>query len=196
MRLILLLAVFASLNVFAETTIRHPIFVDGDKGEFPIARINKYLSKKEKFPEYFEVSSDEKSEAADARYGELNDRFEKVMKSWGKKYENLSLNLGVIPTALDTKDYKTCYLGDGRGVPDTVMTLVSYQFTEQLTIYGWKYRSQIWVSDNVNPNDKDNEAFFPKEWLNWNPRSSDVLMLGSYGDDGTDVNVMIIGRCK
>ena len=153
-------------QVRAETILRHPIVIESSK-PIAIAELNDYLPETQQIPEYFQVALSETSKSTEQRWIYLQDQVDHVTKTLEGKFQALSITLGVIPTSVDTETHRTCYVGNALEVPDLVTKLVGFEFTKQLTLQSWKYNEQ----------------------------TQDVVLVGSYTDDGDEVNTMVISPC-
>lgn len=173
-----------------ETKVRHPIVVD-DNLNSHISVINQALKTYERFPEYFEVSELESDEAAYTRWVDLQKRFSQVMLKKGKDYQDLSIGLGVIPTAFDSEQFKTCYVGSPKAAVSVAQKLVSYEFTEQLTVWAWRFGKTDHMVDGDDSPVQESEA-----WNKYDTTRDTVLMLASFNDSGDDLNEIVIKRCS
>ncbi|MFA6237935.1 MAG: hypothetical protein WC635_11445 [Bacteriovorax sp.] len=192
--LILASALIFSANSFALTTLRIPLM--SEEG-VSVEKINKKLAAKglKTLPAYFEITSKDKD--AYKKYEAMAGRFSKATAAIG---EEQSMASEVIPNS-DMKG--TCYTGTGgEPVVDLVFALAGSFYTEQMNLWGFKYKSTTKIDERALENEEEPgemARFLNKEskpWKEWRGQGEAVLMVIAYTDDGNDVNDVIIPKCK
>lgn len=200
MKTFVLFIFLTTANAMALTTIRHPFSIEMQIGSMSVKEFNKFVSEEDQIPEYLEVSSNERDNEADQRASSIiatfDDLVEKMAKKGNKKFQYASLQLGVIPTALDTANSSTCYTGNIDNVAETSSKLLGYQFTEQLIVYAVRYKDFIDIADDPEGEYEKMIKNKSKAWNNFDTQSDSVLMIGSYSDSGEDIHDMKIIKCK
>jgi len=82
-----------------------------------------------------------------------------------------------------------CYRGNPKGVADILTQLGDGVLSDQFTMWGWRYKSTKTFEDGFD------DSSFGKEWSSYDTKGTDVLIVNSAGDDGTDENSSLIPRC-
>lgn len=189
--LILASALVMSANSFAFTTLRIPVM--GEEGVSVLA-INKKLATKglKTLPIYFEVTSEDKD--LYKKYVEMDKKFAKATASVG---EELSMASENIP---NSNMKGTCYTGTGgEPVVDLVFGLAGSFYTEQMNLWGFKYKTKTVINDENDNEPGETERLLnegSKLWKEWRGQGEAVLMVLAYSDDGDDMNESIIPKCK
>jgi len=99
----------------------------------------------------------------------------------------------------DTDDATlSCYTGDAGQVEEMVRALVSDAYTEQMTIHAWRYGKTIKYAEDFDISDADNKSYLTESdaWTNYDKSSTDLLIISSIGDDGTDSTESLIPVCQ
>lgn len=192
MKMALLLAsLFVSTTLLAESTLRIPV---RDESGVTAAQINKELKAKglKTIPEYFEVSTNDKD--AYKKYEAFSAMFDKAVAPLKKDYYWSS-------ETIPNSDFPgTCYTGiGGQAVVDLVFELAGSFYTEQMNLWGYKYKAEAVVNDEYGG--EDGEALEAlnrdsKLWKEWRGKGEAVLMVIAYSDDGDDMNEVIIPMCR
>ena len=184
-----LLTIIADAGVIPVTFIRHPIAIDDAKST-PISVVNKSLPAHRQLPEYFEISSAETNDEIIERWNVLKVEFADTVEIYAPIYKENEIQLGIIPTAIDSEHTKTCYVGDPQAAKSLALTLVGNEFTEQLVIWAYRIGNETWIDPSLE-NNVQNEHF-----KNYQSESANIFMLGSYTDDGDDENEIVISPCN
>jgi hypothetical protein len=91
-----------------------------------------------------------------------------------------------------------CYNGDGHNAVDALETLVSTIFSEQVGVWGWRYKHEKHFEDadegDFNNPDTD-MGDFPDIWKEWRGQGEAVLVLTHEGDDAVDIESTILSKC-
>jgi hypothetical protein len=186
-----LISLLASTSLLAETTIRIPV---RDESGISAVQINLELKAKglKTLPEYFEISSKEKD--AYKKYESFSAMFDKTVAPLQKDYYWSS---ETIPNA-DAPG--TCYTGEGgQEVVDAVFNLAGSFYTEQMNLWGWKFKSVVFVNNENESEEGETLKALNKDskaWREWRGKSEAVLMVIAYSDDGDDMNESIIPKCR
>jgi len=83
-----------------------------------------------------------------------------------------------------------------------VFNLAGSFYSEQMTLWGYKYKDQAVISPDLIENEfekGDTEKLLNEEsklWREWRGKGEATLILVAFTDDGNDVNDVIIPRCK
>jgi hypothetical protein len=158
-----------------------------------MTRYNARLKKAgfKEFPEYVEVSDSESAKQFD-EWRDEGDKIEETLKL------KLSLAFGNVPDEYQSNDhaYQVCYDGDGMKVANLVSSLADSVFSDQLNVYAWKYRSHEETSFSDDDTLENFKKDAPAIWKEWTGKTDAVLILTSYGDEGTDSEVNIISKCR
>lgn len=85
-----------------------------------------------------------------------------------------------------------CYRGNPNKVIDLMQKMTDTVFSDQLTIYGWKYKK----ADHFLNGAEDSADDFPDVWKEWRGESTAILVIFAQGDGGDDITPSIIPRCK
>jgi hypothetical protein len=198
MSLIFLAGAFA----YAETTLRIPVFVTGvpqkkspkqqkQDAPTPVAWLNKKIEKAggEKIQSFIEISEQKDAEQFDV----VAKKISEAAKLLGPEYEYLELQSESIPNQNRRGDFETCYTGRGDGVANVVSAIAGYYYTEQLNLWGWKYKDTTKIVDpQINVSWLNARS---KVWKNWKGSDDSVLVMTAMGDGGDDVESNIIPRC-
>ena len=190
----LILSVALSASAWAETTLKIPVRTEEDVSAAQINRQLKVAGIQESLPLYFEVSSDEQS--ADKKYEKLAQDVSRLTALLG---DESSLMTESIP---NSAMHGTCYTGvGGQAVVDTVFLLAGSFYSEQMNLWGWKYKQKTYINpDYFDPYDPaEANATLNKRsrlWRNWRGLGEAMLIVLAYGDNGDDVNDVIVPRCK
>jgi hypothetical protein len=73
----------------------------------------------------------------------------------------------------------TSFIGDPHLVPDVSATQVDSLMVDPYTVWGYRYQTASWVSDDADLDEMD----FGDEWDAWDTSSTSVLLVSSLGDD-------------
>ncbi|QDK36167.1 hypothetical protein [Bdellovibrio sp. NC01] len=188
----LLTSAFA--NAGAKTVLHIPLFVEVTSGAqpnpkytyVPVAEFNKVLIQKgqKAQPEALEIS-----DASNIDTYAIRDALDTAIQAAGIK--NAQAMGEYYPGQWSTKKAYTCYRGDAKGVVELAASLADRVYSDQYTVMAWRLGQDKDLGSAENESD-----FASKAWDNYNVKSNTVLMLGSVGDDGTDVNESLIPACK
>ncbi|MEK6579571.1 MAG: hypothetical protein AABZ55_10130, partial [Bdellovibrionota bacterium] len=180
----------------ADATLRIPVIIDLGKNGIAAEAINKKLKKAgaKLIPNYIEISSKEDSYD---KLKHIDAEISKSLSALGKDYKDVSRRSGNLPGDANLGGLKTCYKGSAKDVSEAVLNLAGSEYTEQMNIWGWKYKNitKILAEDS----DIDLKAYLNQEsklWANWRGQGEAVLLLIAYSDDGDDVNEVILKRCE
>lgn len=192
---LVLSTVLLSSQVFAAATLRLPIFLEGNQAPIPIAEVNKELAAvgAAGIPIYLEISS------SDNGYDKVKDfeaKVAKVLTALGDKYQNVMISGGLVPGAVDTAKYSTCYTGDAKDVADIISGLTDIYYSDQLSMWGYKYKNNTVYMNSDDDETKDFLNEGSKRWKNWKGQGEDLLILSATGDGGDDVQESLITKCK
>lgn len=185
----------------AKTVLYVPFFVEFPSGpghapvyEFvPVHEVNKTLVKKGLSPQMESVELTLDTEFN--KRAEFN-KIDAALEAAG--IEDAQAMGELFPQEYSTKDFYTCYRGDGNGVIDIVLSQVDNVYSDQYILLGWRLGKKVVVgeSDDVDQGALDDLNKASKLWKNYDKKSDSVLILASVGDEGTDVQESLIPRCK
>lgn len=192
--LVMSLVTGAFANAAAKTVLHVPLFVEITSGTqphpqytyVPVSEFNKVLIKKgqKAQPEALEISDASKVDAYAIR-----NALDTAIQAAG--IENAQAIGEYYPGQWSTKKAYTCYRGDAKGVVELAASLADRVYSDQYTLMAWRLGQAKDLGSAESESD-----FESKAWDNYNVKSNTVLMLGSVGDDGTDVNESLIPACK
>lgn len=177
-------------SALAESTIHLPI--KGENGT-TVQAINKALKSKglsAQLEEYFELSTKDKKPY---------EKYEKMTKKFADLSKAAGMEDGMASEAIPNSDLKgTCYTGPaGQAVVDLIFDLAGSAYTEQMNLWGWKYKSQIGYGKNMGEKQEIEDYLkTSKLWTGWRGQGEAMLIVVAYSDDGDDVNEVILPRCK
>lgn len=181
-----------SANV-SGTILRIPLYVGTEPKATEVSVINRQLAAKKiaALPKYIEITSDDKD--VYKKLSDIDAAITAAMEQLGQK--DVGLAYQSVPGDLDTKNLKTCYLGEASQVADLTASATDRIYSDQYSIIGSRYKANIVLTDDSQENrDYLNEN--SKAWKNFSGKNDDVLIVSSVGDDGTDINESTISRCK
>ncbi|CAN5668868.1 hypothetical protein BH10BDE1_BH10BDE1_16120 [soil metagenome] len=206
--ILLLLTVLTPLSVNAASPplkravaiLKVPAFIEKADGTLaPAAALNIDLKKAgmTALPEYLEVTNDEKDaykkmEAIEKVFEAAITKISATRKEW----IDASRNNPLFPTDDETAEYATCYSGDAVAVPDAVANFAGVVFTEQLNMFGLKYKKTTQYFNSSD--DAGTDVFLAdgsKLWKSWKGTDDSILILSSVGDGGDDVQESLIPVC-
>ncbi len=207
-RFLLALACLVSVSAFA-TTLSIPLFVEGvpvktkksqkkqkknQTTKMPMAWFNKTVKKAgmKPLPEWIEHTPGKDVVDTSGIDEQLNEVAEKL----GKAYEGLQLASEGTPNENRAGNFSTCYTGRGDGVWAAVADLTDVYYSDQMGLFGWKYKKQTVLDESMQ--DDENKAWLNKNsklWKKWRGDDDSVLVVTHQGDGGDDVNDAIIDRC-
>jgi hypothetical protein len=180
--------VFAS-SVFAQTTLKIPVYSEDGQ---PISVLNKRLSARghRPLPLFLEITQNGDAYAA----------YEKMSKSVSEAFAKLGEENYMLSEAIPNSEIEgTCYTGiGGKAVVGLVFSLAGGFYTEQMNLWGWRYKNRKGFDANFGDT-KETDKILKKEsaeWRNWRGDSEDVLLVLAYSDDGDDMNEIIIPKCQ
>lgn len=191
--ILMTVTLFMASGAFAETKLRVPLVISAYKEGIPASEVNKKLKAlgAPLLPTSFEYTESGDNTALEA----LDAQIEKSLSLLGEDYKDGSRQSEIMPGSNDTKTAQTCYIGDGAKVLTVIQNQIGIEYTEQLTIWGWRYKN---IKKYVYGEDQY-EADYQKEsplWKNWNKKSNDFLFLSAYSDDGSEIIETVISPCK
>lgn len=199
----LLVLCLVSASAFAETTLRIPVFVNGlpvsktakqkKDRTIPIRWLNSKIKKAggKEIPEYVEVSDQKDAK----QFDQINKEIAAAAEALGPEYKDLAISGETAPQQNQAGDIKTCFTGRGDGVSDVVLSMTDVWYSEQLGVWGWKYKKATEYIDANEDEAKEWLADQSKLWTKWRGDDDSVLVLTHEGDDGDDVANAIIPRC-
>jgi hypothetical protein len=194
-----------SAYAYGETTLRIPLFVNGipssskakqnkkkQTDKIPMVWFNSTLKKKgiKPLPESVEFTPGDKFSMDD-----INAEVEAVATKLGPDYKNLEIAGETLPNDNKTAKFKTCYTGRGDGVWNAVIGLADMYYSEQMGLWGWKYKDTIKYTDDQDLKATKEMLKDDKLWKNWRGDDDAVLIALHVGDGGDDVQDIIIDRC-
>lgn len=205
MKFLILMGILFSFEMaHAITTIKVPVYLDlsTDYEEKYVTAhdFNKYLEVegKETFPEYYILSSADKNPTKSFEAQQKN-IFKIGNKILGEDFEVLS---ELIPNDLGMG---TCYSGEsGQAVVDLLFALTDIYYTEQMNLWGYRYKQEksfdeYALEEFYQSEDEFNQMLDSASvlWKNWAPQKDveSMLILVAYSDDGDDVNEIIVPVC-
>jgi hypothetical protein len=169
------------------TTLRMPIL--DENGEL-LSRFNPMLAKAKlaPIPDTFEVNAKNASDEFGRWYGYADEASAQINVSF-------SMQGYGIPADLETKSAATsiCYRGDGALVGDMVANMADGPFSDQLSVWAWRYKNQTGMNDGLDP-EFDKVEDFPG-WTSYKTTSDTVLMWTATSDDGDERTPNEIPRC-
>ncbi len=193
MRLLLFTILTVAAVAEARTTLRIPVVLESGR---TVAELNLKLSaqRAKPVPEVFEISSDDK---------DVYKKYEAFSKALVRAGRVAGLTAEWSSELFPNSDFKgTCYTGTG-GAPvvELVFALAGSFYTEQLNLWGWKYKNKLLVNPELTAReDHAGDALKSlnknsKLWREWRGQGEAVLVVVAYGDSGDDFNSSIIPRC-
>ncbi len=147
-------------------------------------------------PLYLEISSDDK-ESGDKKYEKMDVLVSKATKQLGEEFP---MATEVLP---NSDMVGTCYTGTGgKAVVDLVFEMAGSFYTEQMNLWGWKYKKQSRLGESIAEQEGEkgeteralNKG--SKLWSEWRGNGEAVLLVIAISDDGDDMNDTIIPKCK
>lgn len=188
------------LSKLASATLKIPVFIEKADGTLvAVAALNVDLKNAGmlELPEYLEATSDEKDtykqiEAIDKVFDAAMTKISATHQEWA----DASRSNPLFPTDDETAEHSTCYIGDAVAVPDAVTNFAGVVFTEQLNIFGYKYKKATQYFNSSD--DAGTDVFLAdgsKLWKNWKGNDESILILSSVGDGGDDVQESLIPVC-
>jgi|GEM_PF-2530596 len=201
----LLACCLVGVGAYAGTTLRVPIFVENVPAAktakkqrsrtIPARWLNAKMKKAglDPIPEYVEVSDQKDA----AQFKKIDNQIQAAAKDLGPEYKDIAIGGETAPQQNQAGDMKTCFTGRGDGVSDVVLSLTDVWYSEQLGVWGWKYKKTSKLLDAA-ANDEDPDKYLSensKLWKAWRGDDDSVLILTHEGDGGDDVADAIIPRC-
>lgn len=202
-QLIVLAFCLVSVGAYAKTTVRIPIFVEGvpaakstkkQTRAIPVRWLNSKIKKAggEAIPEFVEVS-----EKADAQqFQVIEKQIAAAAEILGPDYSGLAIRGESAPQQNQAGDLKTCYTGRGDGVGNIVTVMADRWYSDQLGVWGWKYKNATVYVDAQEDDFKQFISDSSSLWKKWRGDDDAVLILTHEGDAGDDVADAIIPRCE
>jgi hypothetical protein len=192
-KLIMLLGLALSVNASAATSLRVALFTEEG---LSMDQLNKKLAAKRlpTVPEYFELSTNDPRKAS-KEYSAVSREIEDAIKKLGLED---TLSSEIMP---NSEHRGTCYNGKaGQPVVDLVFALTDSYYSGQMNLWGWKYKNQQKLGEyNQGDSDYDPEDMLQKRsklWKTWRGEGEAMLLVLAVGDDGDDVNEVIIPKCR
>jgi hypothetical protein len=197
---LLALTLSAGVQAHADTALRVPLFVSGivapatgssDAVITPVSEVNKELVAKglAPLPDVLEFKAGAATQPQAFEIGEAN-----AVALQAAGYPNAQAEGEQTPGSNNSGDVKTCFTGDALGVPALVQSLGDLVYSDQYALQGWKYQTTAFYVDDAAETRKFLNA--EVQWRTYNKKSDAVMMSASIGDDGTDVQISLIPRCK
>lgn len=185
-----------SSTAIAKATLRIPVIFELGKHGTAADTINRKLKKigAKQIPTHFEISN---TENGYDKLKKIDSDLSNAISVLGKDYRDLSRLTGTMPGSISLGGLKTCFKGSGKDVADAVLNLVGYEYTEQMNIWGWKYKNTTKLLTDFPGQDLD--AYLDdnsKLWKYWRSENDSVLLLMAISDDGDDINETVIKRCE
>jgi len=179
-----------------EPTILHvPLFVEITSGNqpnmkykyIPLAKFNKTLVKNGQTAqmEFVDISLNSKMNSL----WDVREAIDNAISAAGIK--NAQAFGEYYPAAWGDKRNYTCYRGKAEDVVQIVLNSTDSVYSDQYSLFGYKIGK---ITKYVNA--ESDADFESKAWKNYDKNSDSILMVGSVGDDGTDVNESLIPHCK
>ena len=204
-RFLMSIVCLVSLSAYGESTLQIPVFVDGvpaaAKGKqkdktrsMPVRWLNAKIKKAglKPIPESVEITNSKDAKQFDKISEEITAAAEKL----GPEYKGMSMANESSPGENYAGDVTTCYTGRASDVPGLISDLTDVYYSEQLGLWGWKYKSKTNYDASLDDGGKWLEENAPKVWKNWRGDDDTVLILTHEGDDGDDIEVALIKRCE
>lgn len=95
------------------------------------------------------------------------------------------------PFEYERRDSKgICWKGNAIKAIGITSELTDSVFSDQLSVHGWRYKAQKEMVQNVD------EADMPSIWREWRGRGEAILMITASSDDGSEMNVGLIPKCR
>jgi hypothetical protein len=178
------------LTIFSQTlcaaTLEIPLFANNNGELVSLEMINTHLglSGEHKFLEKLIVENNPISiKTAHEAYWDLFKRTEELE----------------IPVALDIpgqnrdRNHRTCYRGMPSEAVEIVASLGDSVYSDQLGIWGWKYKKEIHLIDAKSSTFLDQHS---STWKNWKVNDETILILSHQNDEASDINEGIIRACS
>ena len=176
---------------FAKTVLQKPVVLEGS---VTLTEVNKRLAKKGKplVPLFirFESTSD-----VSAAVKPVDEKIAEAGKNIGLELARVS---PAGPGENEPDDVTpTCYLGDPHGVTKVITNLAGTEYTEQLNLWGYKYKKETRYDDENQDLDAVKNALKGDAdiWNHWKGNNEDVLVAYAEGDGGDDINETVISPC-
>ena len=148
------------------------------------------------FPDYVELEGSKTGFATKASHKKWDDAtalFAKAQEANVPGFDNEMLQFGE-PASYDIGGGKgICYTGNPKLIPNLIGSLTDSVFSDQFGWHGWRWKKVKQLDENITPED---EKSFPKIWQEWRGDGDAILMLTHTSDDGSEMNVNIIPKCK
>ncbi|HTL12166.1 MAG TPA: hypothetical protein VL588_06750 [Bdellovibrionota bacterium] len=191
---IALILTLVSSSAFAQASLQIPVLIEGGDNGTPAAEINKELKKvgAPLIPTTITVSTDDDGYK---KFHELDAKIETSLKALGSDYEYVSRQGELVPGENDKPGAETCYRGNAREVADLVGGLADIAYSDQLNIWGWKYKKTTVISGDDNPETNDFLNKGSATWRKWTGKGENLLILSAVGDDGDDIETSLIKPC-
>ncbi|MEK6704628.1 MAG: hypothetical protein AABZ06_02465 [Bdellovibrionota bacterium] len=185
-----------SVSAVAKTTLKIPVYTEEGQSAAEINELLKAKGIKDSLPLYLEISSKNMNDSY-KKYEELAAKVSDLTKLLGQESSIKSEN---IPNSTMKG---TCYTGvGGQTVVDRVFSLAGGFYTEQMNLWGWKYKQKSVIDQNALDNEDEEGATArllneqSKLWREWRGFGEAVLILTAHNDGGDDVGESIISKCK
>lgn len=185
---IALFACLFSSTLLAETVLRIPLFVEEKNKLVSTAEINKKYNLKgeDKLLEELVVTTslDSQRKTHDI-YWKENGKADEVSSKLNADFY------------LTMPNPSGCYTGKPSETVDIVAGLTDGPFSDQMGIWGWKYKNQTNLDEDSDQEEvlahlNQNSAI----WKNWKGKDESILILTHESDDGDDIIESVITKCK
>ncbi|MCC7406078.1 MAG: hypothetical protein IT288_16920 [Bdellovibrionales bacterium] len=193
MKKILVLAIIMlASSAWAKSSLRIPVMTEEG---VTAAQLNVKLKAKglSTLPLYFEISTDDLNKAYE-KHEQVSAAVAKATKALGSEEYLRSEN---IPNS-DMRG--TCYTGQGgQPVVDLVFALAGSFYTEQMNLWGWKFKKAEYINTEYGDDPAETAKILnqrSKLWRDWRGTGEAMLVVIAYSDDGDDVNESLIFKCK
>ena len=147
------------------------------------------------FPDSVEIQGDSKGKLLPGADKAFSDASTLVDQGAEKLHIDLAMREAGEPFGYETNDPTTtiCYRGNPLLVIDLIDSLTDGVFSDQLNVHGWRYRQKKVLDPNLTAED---EASFPAIWKEWRGQGEAILTITASSDDGNEMNVGLIAKCR
>jgi len=126
--------------------------------------------------------------------------FDAKMTSYNERIDELEMKAGItlpgdmLMYAYNYSDYasgsqKLCFIGDAKQVVEVIEGQAGVMVGEMYSVWAWRHKTTKWTSD-------DGDDQYGDDFLDYDTKSDDVLIVYTNDDDGTHIASDVIKRCR
>jgi hypothetical protein len=176
------------------SALRIPIYFEGMSGKAVSAEtVNVMLNKTngQSLQEVLEITF------KDDAVKKVNDFDLQINKAAQALNRRLALIDESIPNSNIVVPYMTCYVGDPNEVVPLIQSLSGVIYSDQMTVWGFKYREQTIIISPTGKAEVDKRLSEGSlAWRTWKSVNGDILLLTAVNGSHTDINESIIPSCE